>query len=744
MFKKMKLGTKIFAGFLMLLVLLVLTGGIGVFSLRSVADALHIVANEETPLVLAASGMELNLMTARNTLEEFKGVTSTMATSDDSAVKDLEETYRKLIAAFDQYADGIVKGGTLEDGTVVIKTDNPELAELVVQSDTVHNEQFQVAAGKLIEEGKKMLEKDAEAKEAMEMMETTFDEAMEISEELEIQISDEIKTLTSNIQSGDQALKIIREEVPLSDMANELRTSLAETRIVLEEIVQFNDLKEIDEAEKRYAKWIKAFDMYFTAIVDGATVNGVQVVATDNAKILKAAREMDAKHEIFQQASAKLIAAQRAGVRQGQLAGEAMAQLDEAGDRAEVLINQVKNLAIGEMTAAKDSGESTRSFSQWLLGIVLVLSVVVGLILATVLTRTISQPIRKIVEGVTNASNQVNSAAEQIAASSQALAGATSEQAAGLEETASSLEEMANMNRQNAENAEKAEHLVKETITLAEQGGTAMGRMGSAIGDIKNSSDQTAKIIKTIDEIAFQTNLLALNAAVEAARAGDAGRGFAVVAEEVRNLAQRSAVAAKDTNELIESSQGKAEVGVKVAGEVENSLSEIQSSIMKINDLVRNVAAASKEQSGGIDQVNMAVSQMDNATQSNAANAEQTSSTSEELSAQAQELNAMISELLAMVGTSDRKGQGEGPIDRHETTTHFTAVPYRPDEPQERFIGMNKRLVDHIRTDQKIEPMAEQKGPGGLMKNIEQKGNLYVDSSPEEYRDLGERDFKKI
>jgi uncharacterized phage infection (PIP) family protein YhgE len=148
---------------------------------------------------------------------------------------------------------------------------------------------------------------------------------------------------------------------------------------------------------------------------------------------------------------------------------------------------------------------------------------------------------------------------------------------------------------------------------------------------------------------------------VEAARAGDAGRGFAVVAEEVRNLAQRSAAAAKDTNELIESSQEKAELGVKVSGEVETALSNILTAVVKINDLVRSVATASKEQSGGIDQVNMAVSQMDSATQGNAANAEQASSTSEELSAQAQELTAMINELMSMVGSGrDHKGNGDG------------------------------------------------------------------------------------
>ncbi len=298
---------------------------------------------------------------------------------------------------------------------------------------------------------------------------------------------------------------------------------------------------------------------------------------------------------------------------------------------------------------------------EWIIGIIALVSFASIVAIALLLTRMIAGPIRRTVEGVTTASNQVQSAAEQISSSSQALAESTSEQAASLEETASSLEEMANMNRQNAENADQANQLVKETTTLAEQGGEAMGRMSAAIEEIKTSSGETAKIIKTIDEIAFQTNLLALNAAVEAARAGDAGRGFAVVAEEVRNLAQRSAAAAKDTNELIESSQEKAELGVKVSGEVETALSKILSAIVQINDLVRSVATASKEQSGGIDQVNMAVSQMDSSTQGNAANAEQASSTSEELSAQAQELTVMISELMNMVGSGrDHKGNGDG------------------------------------------------------------------------------------
>jgi hypothetical protein len=265
------------------------------------------------------------------------------------------------------------------------------------------------------------------------------------------------------------------------------------------------------------------------------------------------------------------------------------------------------------------------------------------------LSLSISRPVNQIRTSLSTGAEQVGTASEHISTASQSLAEATTEQASSLEETSSALEQMASMTKQNAENAKLANQMASSARGAADKGTGAMDGMAKAIGEIKHSSDETAKIIKVIDEIAFQTNLLALNAAVEAARAGEAGKGFAVVAEEVRNLAQRSAEAAKNTSALIEGSQKNAENGVKATEEFVVILKEIADSVKKVTDLIAEVSAASTEQAQGIDQVNMAISQMNQVTQQNAANAEESSSASEELAAQAQQMQAIVVQLRAVV-----------------------------------------------------------------------------------------------
>lgn len=322
---------------------------------------------------------------------------------------------------------------------------------------------------------------------------------------------------------------------------------------------------------------------------------------------------------------------------------------------------------VGETTwaliAEIDESEAFAAVSamRWALGVLGVVSLAGIILIALFITRSITKPINRIVSGLSSGSEQVASASNQVASSSQSQAEGASEQASSLEETSSSLEEIASQTRQNAENAEQADSAVKETVSVVEKGVDSMQRMNSAISEIKESSNETSKIIKTIDDIAFQTNLLALNAAVEAARAGEAGKGFAVVAEEVRNLAQRSAEAAQNTAQLIEKSQENAGNGVSVAEEVASQLNSIKESSSKVNTLIGEITAASKEQSQGIDQVNTGVSEMDKVVQQNAADSEESASAAEELSSQASEMERIVAELEALVhGKASSTKQGSG------------------------------------------------------------------------------------
>jgi methyl-accepting chemotaxis protein len=245
---------------------------------------------------------------------------------------------------------------------------------------------------------------------------------------------------------------------------------------------------------------------------------------------------------------------------------------------------------------------------------------------------------------VAGASEEVAAAAGQITDSSQQLAEGTGEQASSLEEVSSSLQELSSMSRQNSDNSREARTLSEGANASTDTGVQRMERLAEAMEKIKASSDSTARIVKTIDEIAFQTNLLALNAAVEAARAGEAGKGFAVVAEEVRNLAMRSADAAKQTAELIEESVKNAQGGVMLNQEVMESLEEIRRQVGRTREVVGEIAAASEQQTEGVEQIDKAMEQMNTVTQQTAAASEEGASTAEELSSQAQSLQQLVRE----------------------------------------------------------------------------------------------------
>ncbi len=302
-------------------------------------------------------------------------------------------------------------------------------------------------------------------------------------------------------------------------------------------------------------------------------------------------------------------------------------------------------------------------------------------VFSVVISSSISRPLSEANESLSKASMEVSLASSQISSSSQSLAEGATEQASSLEETSASLEQIASMTRQNADNANNANSLMTQSKSSVEKGSQSMREMTAAMDSIKESSSEISKIIKVIEEIAFQTNLLALNAAVEAARAGEHGKGFAVVAEEVRNLAQRSAAASKDTATLIENAVKKAGEGVEITKKAAESLDEIELNVKKSGELVSEIASASNEQALGVEQVNKAITQMDHVTQSNAASAEESASASMELKTQADNLDMIVGNLARIITGTGIKGKIKPSASMQllkKQTVHAGVAAYKP------------------------------------------------------------------
>ncbi|AWM39068.1 Methyl-accepting chemotaxis protein II [Gemmata obscuriglobus] len=352
----------------------------------------------------------------------------------------------------------------------------------------------------------------------------------------------------------------------------------------------FNDFKRVGKGGKEV--WLRAS---YNPILNSVTGRPYKVV--------KFATDITAQKQMEEQVKADTIELQR---------------------KVEEIIKAVNALAAGDFTVSvpdlgtDNVGQMARSLNTAVLAV-----------------RTALEGVREVSEQLADASGQLSSASEEISSGAQ-------EQASSLEETAGALQEITSTVKQSADNAQQARQLASGSKEIAEKGRQVVSSAVEAMGEINGSSKKIAEIITTIDEIAFQTNLLALNAAVEAARAGEQGRGFAVVATEVRNLAQRSATAAKEIKSLINDSVKKVDAGTELVNKSGDTLAEIVISVKRVTDIVAEIAGASKEQSGGIEQVNKAVSQMDTVTQRNASQTEEMSATAQTLTDQAGQLRDLV------------------------------------------------------------------------------------------------------
>jgi methyl-accepting chemotaxis protein len=372
--------------------------------------------------------------------------------------------------------------------------------------------------------------------------------------------------------------------------------------------------------------------------------------------------------------------------RTGSIAGELEAFDGPLYDQIDPISSKITELVELQLAVAGEvytaSNERFHNLVRLFSSLLAIGGIVAGLLIWRI-NRRITSDLRSISHNLALGAEQSATSAHQVSESSQALAEGASEQAASLEETSSSLEEMTSMTQRNAEHARRAKDLSEQTRAAAETGSAHMQEMDAAMVGIKSASGKIAKIVKTIDEIAFQTNILALNAAVEAARAGEAGLGFAVVAEEVRALAQRSAEAAKETAQMIEDSVLKSEHGVAISGKVGESLTCIVERAREVDGLVAEIATASAEQSDGINQVNTAVTQMSQTTQASASISEESAAASRSLTTQSQELHRIVGQLGDLVGQAR---QSPAP-----PTATPPAVAARPSTPGNRLTAAVSR-----------------------------------------------------
>lgn len=324
-------------------------------------------------------------------------------------------------------------------------------------------------------------------------------------------------------------------------------------------------------------------------------------------------------------------------------------QVEPETDKLIKELEAYKQLNGDALEKAKAQVIALNNKNQRLLVLLALISLFIGAFHSWITARSLNKPINRIINGMNETALQLSDTSNQLSETAQQLAGGSAEQASAIEETSSIMEETSAMLQQNTANTKQAAQLSQQATETANQGNLEMEEMMNSIQEIKKSSDQIAKIIKVIDDIAFQTNILALNAAVEAARAGEYGMGFAVVAEEVRNLAHRSAQAAKDTTAIIEANIELSGKGVQVAERVREALNNITQQSNKVSQLMDEIAVATQEQSEGVNQVYGAMNQIELTTQQNVANSEKSATAAEELLKQVENMKQMLRGLSLLI-----------------------------------------------------------------------------------------------
>jgi methyl-accepting chemotaxis protein len=664
MLNKISLKTKLISGFLFVAMMVLVVGAIGWIGLNGINEKNATVART-SPLVDAAMEMKISVS------QDMVGIMEILAEEDEQSLQGIWAEHETLIEEFDTYADGILHGAKTSEGTIY-EAESEELKNIVRKADDFHNSQFQPRIQTLFNSKQEQFRRNGDLNSSMIQMEGATSDVIEGCEKLEINLSNQ---LMEHSNAGTSKEELLASDIPWIDLVMEMKSTILNSRIALEEYVQGTDPEELKEINGEYQSTLSQFDAIVGTLLNGGQFQGKTFNALTNTQAVATIQSLDQLHEKFQASAASMMDSQLQLVELNNEMARIDFEADEIGQQMFVMMGEIETLATAEISSAqKAAGVQAKSANiQALVGVVigLVLAISLGLYLALSITR----PINRTIDSLQQGAEQVASASSQVASSSQQMAEGASIQASSLEETAASLEMMSSMARESSQKTESANGKSREVRSQAERGQAAMTNLDAAMLKIKTSSDETAKIIKTIDEIAFQTNLLALNAAVEAARAGDAGKGFAVVAEEVRNLAQRSAEAAKDTTALIDESKVNSDLGVEATSEVAEILGQVVEGIVLISDLVDNVAGNAEGQARSVGEVTTAVGQMDQVTQGNAASAEESASAAEEMSAQATEMQKLVQSLVTIVNGAGADMQSKQQNSSPQTTAAWERKP---------------------------------------------------------------------